>query len=604
MKAHLQSQNTSRKTGKQFSSVPRSGKFYASAIALVFTLISGFANAQNNFTAVATPATHPNGGVMLLLSDGTVLTKTFSGGSSYGNLWDRLTPDSHGSYVNGTWTTIAAMHDTRLYFSSQVLKDGRVYVAGGEYGTGTSKGEVYDPLTNVWTSTPNAPTPIYDGNSEILDNGTVLQAYQGSQVITKLYDPATNTYATGGNVHGSYDESAWVKLPDGSILYVDINSTSTERYIPASNTWVVDATVPVSLYDPFGEECGAGFLLPDGRAFFIGSTGHTAYYTPSGTTSPGTWAAGPDIPNSQGTPDAAAAMMVDGNILCAVSPVPTSGNHFPPPTAFYEFDYLTNTFSKVKAPGGAANLSISSYLTNMLDLPDGTVLYGQQNSSQYYVYTPVGSPLAAGKPTITKIKSLGGGNYKAIGKLFNGISEGAAYGDDWQMATNYPIIRLTSGANVYYARTFNWNSTGVQRGTQKDNARFTLPAGIPAGTYSLVVTANGISSDPVSFVVSAPSDNRMQAPVAKTGTNQDMQLKVFPNPATDKTTVQFTVAQPSLVSVNVYDANGKIVKTVMNGNLEKGSYSFPVNTAGLSKGIYFVKMTSGTDTKNEKLIVQ
>src|ERR1700722_9316376 len=38
---------------------------------------------------------------MLLLSDGTVLAA--NGGSA----WYRLTPDINGSYVNGTWTTVA-----------------------------------------------------------------------------------------------------------------------------------------------------------------------------------------------------------------------------------------------------------------------------------------------------------------------------------------------------------------------------------------------------------------------------------------------------------------------------------------------------------------
>lgn len=145
------------------------------------------APAVGSWTAVSAAAPDPNLGEMLLLSDGTVLCKTSSGGTDgYGNTWDKLTPDTLGSYANGTWSTIAPMHSTRLYFSSQILKDGRVYIAGGEYGTGTSKGEVYDPLTNTWKATPNAPSPIYDGNSEILDNGTVLQAYQGSQVITQI----------------------------------------------------------------------------------------------------------------------------------------------------------------------------------------------------------------------------------------------------------------------------------------------------------------------------------------------------------------------------------------------------------------------------------
>jgi hypothetical protein len=69
--------------------------------------------------------------LMLLLSDGTVMVQ--QSGTSRG--WYRLTPDIHGSYVNGIWSILPSMHDTRLYFSSQVLKDGRAFVAGGEYGS-------------------------------------------------------------------------------------------------------------------------------------------------------------------------------------------------------------------------------------------------------------------------------------------------------------------------------------------------------------------------------------------------------------------------------------------------------------------------------------
>jgi hypothetical protein len=60
-----------------------------------------------------TPLTHtaPSSvDLMLLLSDGTVMVQR----SGISSNWYRLTPDIHGSYVNGTWTTLAAMHDARL----------------------------------------------------------------------------------------------------------------------------------------------------------------------------------------------------------------------------------------------------------------------------------------------------------------------------------------------------------------------------------------------------------------------------------------------------------------------------------------------------------
>jgi hypothetical protein len=451
-----------------------------------------------------------SGGLMLLLSDGTVMAKSTAGGSpsGVGNSWNKLTANINGSYINGTWSTLAPMASTRLYFSSQILKDARVYVAGGEYGTGGSLGEVYNPLTNAWTSTPAPGSVVSDANSEILEDGRVLQALVASPLThTIIYNPVTNTYSPGPNALGIHNESAWVKLPDNSVLYVNRLSTASERYIPSLNQWVADATVPVQLYDPYGDEAGAALLLPNGRAFFLGSSGHTAYYTPSGTNSPGTWAAGPDIPGNKGTPDAPAAMMVNGKILCAVSPAPVASNHFPSPTSYYEFDYTTNTFTLINAPGGGTTLNHGCYVANMLDLPDGTVLYNDQGSTHYYVYTPSGTPLAAGKPTISNITPLSCTSFKITGTLFNGISQGAAYGDDWQMASNYPIVRLTSGTNVYYARTSNWNSTGVQRGSAADTTQFDLPAGLPVGTYSLVVVANGISSNSTSLTVNTPPNN-------------------------------------------------------------------------------------------------
>ena len=69
-----------------------------------------------------------NASTMLLLLDGTVMCQQ-EGGLN----WKKLTPDSSGSYLNGTWSDLAPMHWTRRYYASAVLKDGRVFVSGGEY---------------------------------------------------------------------------------------------------------------------------------------------------------------------------------------------------------------------------------------------------------------------------------------------------------------------------------------------------------------------------------------------------------------------------------------------------------------------------------------
>jgi len=470
-----------------------------------------------------TQLTHnaPGGvGTMLLLPDGSVLAQ-INGTSAD---WARLTPDASGSYLRGTWSRLASMHDTRLYDSSQVLQSGSVFVAGGEYGSGGKTGEVYDPLTNTWISLPSQRFGGFsDSLSEMLPNGNVLIApvAPAPSGYTVIFNPSTNTWSLGAKLYrgGNASEQSWLKLADGSVLSVDGANTS-ERYIPSLNRWVSDGAVPVDLFDQ-NHELGGGFLLADGRALFLGASGHTALYTQSGTSAPGTWAAGPSIPSGQGTPDAPAAMLPDGTVLLAVGPAGTLKG----PTTFYVYDPATNIFS---FGSGAPNLSGAPFGDRMLDLPDGTVLF-TDGGSTLYDYDPQATPLADGTPTITGIQSNGDGTYQLTGTLLNGISEGAAYGDDAQMSSNYPLVRFSDGAGaVYYARTFNWSSTGVASGTASQTTEYVLPLGIPAGDYSVSVVANGIASSPMT--VSIPTIANDAAPTVVTA------AAASPSPVTGTTT--------------------------------------------------------------------
>jgi hypothetical protein len=436
---------------------------------------------------------------MNLLPDGTVIGQVTA---EPANSWYRLTSDSHGSYINGTWTRIASMHDGRDAYATQVLTNGQVFVAGGESGGGAYSAEVYDPLLDSWTMCPCAGCLFSDSLSEILPNGNVLITPVGptNGGETMIYAPASNTWIAGPQLYRGYyeDEASWVKLPDNSILCIDSpgsggTGTNSERYIPALNQWINDANVPINIYGGIFE-MGAALLLPTGNAFFLGAGGTNAIYIPSGSTNMGTWIAGPLIPNGQVVGDAPAAMMVNGKVLCVANTTPTSS----PSSGFYEYDPFANAFTETSAAGGVSTANPTDF--RMLDLPDGSVLFSD-GGSQLYAYQPDGMALKAGQPTIISINTNYYRSYHLTGRLLNGISEGAGYGDDAQMNSNYPLVRMTNNAtgNVYYARTYNWSSTGVMTGTNIVSTEFMLPANLPAGNYSLVVVANGNSSVPVPF---------------------------------------------------------------------------------------------------------
>ena len=155
---------------------------------------------------------------------------------------------------------------------------------------------------------------------------------------TYIYDANTDTWSQTGTklLNDRSDEEGWMRLPDGSILSYDIegsiaaNQGHAQRYIPATGTWVDAGLVPVLLStEAVGEELGAGFLLPDGRVFWLGGNNNTAYYTPSTNT----WVAGPTIPDGLGADDAPASELPNGKILfSADTPL------FTTPTHFFEYD--------------------------------------------------------------------------------------------------------------------------------------------------------------------------------------------------------------------------------------------------------------------------
>ncbi|MGZ5507727.1 MAG: proprotein convertase P-domain-containing protein, partial [Limisphaerales bacterium] len=441
---------------------------------------------------------------MMLLPDGTVMAA--QAGNGQGTHWYKLTPDATGSYINGTWSSRAAMHDTRLYYSSAVLQDGRVFIAGGEYGSGGGTAEMYDPQADTWTQLPNSHQFFSDSGCVMLADGNVLVAPVQPNPLgtTIIYNVKSNSWSAPiPLIRGVYqDEASWVKLPDDSILTIDPFGFKSERFIPSLNQWVNDSDVPVTLYDPYLFELGAAFLLPNGNAFYLGSVSNTAIYTPSGNSSPGVWTRGPDIPDGMGAPDAPAAMMVNGKILCALSQAPIT-NDFPSPTSFYEYDSSTNGFAQITGPLGQT-LPIPAFILRMVCLPDGSVLVSASDD-QLYIYQPDGTPLAQGKPTISGISVNPDGSYHVAGTGFNGLSQGASYGDDAQMDSNYPLVRFTDrSGNVFYGRTFNWSSTGVRTGTSPVSTDFVTAPGMPAGVYSLVVVGNGFASDPINFAPVQP----------------------------------------------------------------------------------------------------
>jgi len=421
--------------------------------------------------------------------------------------------------------------------------------------TRTNMGAIFDPTKGpigadgtpigAWTPVlaPLVPTPadpfavwqnIGDAPSIVLDDGTFMLGNIFSKTSAVL-DEATLKWkivdATGKSDRNS--EEGWTLLPGGNVLTIDtgnpiaglpnnseiFNPGATPATTAVNGTWTTaHSTVRALSYLACApkqlHEIGPAVLRPDGTVFATGvntcgGAGHTAIYD----TKTGSWAGGKDIPCDvdAGTKvcndmaDAPAAVLLNGNVLVQTSPGSSTGN-----STFYEFELGTDKFSAEIPPPttGPGFTQTNSEPGRMLVVSSGHVFYmrsGEPGGMWFYV--PQGTYDPAWTPFLTKVTDNGicvgcinrGQTYVVSGTQLNGLSGGAAYGDDAQSASNYPLVLIENcrSHNKYFARTHDFSTMGVATGLLNVvTAEFTVAPNTELGPSSLIVIANGIPSQP------------------------------------------------------------------------------------------------------------
>jgi len=472
--------------------------FFASAFVLLAVASSSLAQ-----TIQALKNQPPDGAQLTFqLTDGSVLAQGYNDSD-----WWKLTPDINGSYLNGTWTQVASLPAgySPDAFASAVLANGRVIIEGGEYNFGnftlTNQGAIYDPIANTWTSVtpPKGWKYIGDSPSVVLPNGSYVVGNKLTKQMRE-FDPKTLTWKTlSSKGKSDFDaEEGWTLLADGTFLTADVkNAPNSEIYSTTLKEWKTAGSTIVDLhspspfgcipYGPNGKLCyyppgeiGPAILRPDGTVFYTGSyannngPGNTAIYD----SLTGKWSVGPVFPNDDNAGDSFAVLLPNGDVLVEGD----SGTS-------YVFDGTNLT------PGPAT-------FGSLMMLPTGQVLVGGGTTE---LYNPTGTYQTSWQPAISSYPSsvTRGSTYSITGTQFNGLSQAASFGDEFQTATNYPLVRITNNStnHVFYARTHDHSTMGVATGSATVSTNFDVPATVETGASTLEVVANGIPSVPVNITV-------------------------------------------------------------------------------------------------------
>ncbi len=479
-------------------------------------------------------ANQPNfGGVqlMFLLTNGKVLAQSRCGESK--DCWGILTPDAKGSFAEGTWRQVASPKNYNpVTFNGAVLHSGNVLVVGGEQNysdsgapsENTNMSELFNVVTEKWTEV----SPPDDGKGDWAEIGSppFIELADGRVMISffgknggsahnesMIFDEKTMSWTpAGANKIGRNTEAGYTLLQNDKVLTVNTSGnngkiTSAEIYNPATDSWSSAGNTPTSLED---SEIGPAITLPNGKVLATGVTGDHALYDPASNS----WSAVPSWPKLKNglqlaADDNEAVILPNGNVLTitAIFPRDTNNATSMAPARYVEYDWASNTWLWRPDELVSSSTSQCPNGTFMLPLPNGQILIS--NNGKMELFTGTGSSNSAWRPMVDDLsaKTLSPGKTFSIsGKQLAGLTQGQQWGDEWEAATNYPLVQIEnkSSHHISYGRSFDFSTTSIGPGTPSTFS-YVIDKDIEDGPSSLRVVANGIASAPFDITISGGS---------------------------------------------------------------------------------------------------
>jgi hypothetical protein len=158
------------------------------------------------------------------------------------------------------------------------------------------------------------------------------------------------------------------------------------------------------------------------------------------------------------------------------------------------------------------------------------------------------------------------GNRIFAGSVFNGVYVSNDNGISW--------TQMNQGLNHLHVSSFEIHNDYLFAGT--------LNGGVYRRPLSELVGINHVSGNiPLKF-----------------------ELKQnYPNPFNPVTKISFVLPQANNVKLTVYDALGREVASLVNGDLNAGTHSFDWNANNFASGIYFYSLEAGSFIETKKMLL-
>jgi len=410
------------------------------------------------------------------------------------------------SSSTGKWTLTGSMVYPREYFPAVVLTSGKVLVSGGLSTSSVVLGaaELYDPTTGAWTSAGTLSVARVSHTATLLANGKVLvtggctdSLCSNPTAVSELYDPISNTWSTTGSLTAARYFHTAVLLKTGKVLAVggSPSLTSCELYNASTGAWTAAASTSTGRY------LNTTTLLSDGKVLAAGGANGkyplnaAEIYDPTANT----WTLTGTMKN--GRYAHTATLLGDGTVLVAagvgqsISCGKACTGYIP--FAFAEiFNETTGTFTTTSNVSQALAYHSMTLLSTGRALESGGIGVTStccvvENTASYY--TPLSVTFSAtslnfgllqiglSSPTQTVTVT----NVSAHSVKFTSITSSGDYSQ-----TNTCPTTMSAATNCTITVTFTPTASGTRTGavTLKDNS-----PGSPTQTISLTGTGETLA---------------------------------------------------------------------------------------------------------------
>jgi len=230
------------------------------------------------------------------------------------------------------------------------------------------------------------------------------------------------------------------------------------------------------------------------------------------------------------------------------------------------------------------------------------VLHGYARRDLEVTLTPLNPPI---------LIPAGGGSFQFNAQIEN-TSSGALIFDAWTM------VRLPNG--VYYGPLIRRTNLPIAAGQTISRSRIAqfVPGYAPAGSYTYIGRVgifpdSVISEDDFTFTKLAgevsPAHNQGWAcsgwfeEEAVSVQPSAFGINSNPNPFNPVTTLSFTLAEAGLVSLKVYDVQGRVIAHVAEGFYPAGKHQFEWDAASFASGVYFAKLQAEGNSAVAKMLL-